>query len=186
MRPSSTSKAASGTRANSRNSSPTRGRAGPATVTSWPMLTTARDPAMLFLSHRHFNAAFARGLLRQLVTRIGVANHTETGIVVQYARNFSRSHLRAIGYSDLSGVQRIPHAHAAAMVEADPCSARRGIQQCVQDRPVGNRIRPVKHLLCLAIRTGHGACIQVVAAYRNRRGDLPLAHQFVDSQKSVV
>ena len=58
----------------------------------------------------------------------------------------------------------------------------RRVQQRVEDRPVGDRVRPVAHALCLPERRGHRARVQVVAPDDDRGSQLTRRHHLVDAQ----
>ena len=90
--------------------------------------------------------------------------------------------LGAVGDHDLAGVERQPHADAAAVVERDPRRARRGVDERVEDRPVGDRVRAVAHRLGLALGRGDRAGVEVVAADHDRRRHLARGDQLVEAQ----
>ena len=60
-------------------------------------------------------------------------------------------------------MQAVADAHAAAMVDAHPSRSGRSVQQGVEDRPVGDGVRPIAHPLRLAVRAGDRAGIEMVA-----------------------
>ena len=76
---------------------------------------------------------------------------------------------RAVGDNDLPGVQAVADAHAAAVVEADPGRAAGGVDQRVEDGPVGDGVGAVFHAFGFAVGAGDGAAVEVVAADHNRR-----------------
>ena len=51
----------------------------------------------------------------------------------------------------MPGVDRVPDPHAAAVVHAHPVRAGGGVDQRVEDRPVGDRVGAVQHGLGLAV-----------------------------------
>src|SRR5579859_457316 len=112
MRSSSISSAALLMMARSLSSLPVRGRAEPASVTSWPMLTMAVVLGTLLPRHRDVDAFFFGGLLGCFVAGVGVAGYTYAGVVVENAGDFARSEIGAVGYCDLAGVERVAHAYA--------------------------------------------------------------------------
>ncbi len=54
------------------------------------------------------------------------------------------------------------------------------VEEGVEDRPVGDRVRAVPHALGLAVRRGDRAGVEVVPADDDGRGDLALLDQVVD------
>src|SRR5215472_2158740 len=145
MRPSSISRAASSMIASLPSSVPTRGRGERARVTSWPMLRIA---VAATLPPRHWDvyAFFAGGLLRQFIAGVSVPGYADAGIVVEDAGDLACGEIGPVGHRDLAGVEREAHAHAAAVVEADPGCAGCGVEQCVEDGPICNCVRAVEHL----------------------------------------
>ncbi len=117
--------------------------------------------------------------LRQFVPCVSVPRNADSRIVVEHARNLARRQLSPIGHRHLPRVQRVAHAHAATVMEADPRRARSCVEQRIQNGPVGHGVGAVEHLFRFAIRTGHRAGIKMVASDRNGRGDFSFAHQVV-------
>ena len=72
------------------------------------------------------------------------------------------------------------------MVQADPGGAAGGVKQGVQQRPIAHRICAVFHGFGLAVRAGHAAGVQVVAADDDGRFQLSGAHHFVERQPRLV
>ena len=89
---------------------------------------------------------------------------------------------RAVGDDHHAGVQRVADADAAAVVHRHPGRAGRGVQQGVQQRPVGDRVAAVAHAFGLAVGRRHRAGVEVIAADDDRRRDTTLAHQLVEPQ----
>ena len=81
---------------------------------------------------------------------------------------------------------RIPHSHAAAMVQRDPGGAAGRVQHGVQQRPVGNGVGAVLHAFRLAVRAGDGPRIEVVAADDDGRLQFARAHHLVEGQARDV
>ncbi len=67
-------------------------------------------------------------------------------------------------------------------MDRDPRRSGDSVQQGVQDRPIGDRIRAVLHPLGLAVGGGDRASIEVVASDYDRGGDLPGSDQFVERE----
>jgi len=114
-----------------------------------------------------------------------VAGNADTRIVVQYALDPAGGIFGAVSHRDLAGVQRVPHTHAAPMMETDPACARCRIQQRIQNGPICNCVCAVEHFLSLAIRAGDRSRIEVIAADGDGRRDFALAHQLVDRQSHL-
>ena len=74
------------------------------------------------------------------------------------------------------------HPYAAAMVQGNPGRATGGIQQRVQQRPVGYRVGTVLHRFGFAVRAGNGTGVKVIAADHYRRRQLAAADHFVKRQ----
>src|SRR5258708_2497468 len=110
-----------------------------------------------------------------------MAHDPHAGIVGEHSRQAFVHGFTAISNGDLTGVERIAHAHAAAMVEADPRSAGSGIKKSVQDRPIGDRVGAVAHGLGLAVGARDGAAVEMIAAYDNRRAYFSLFNEPVES-----
>ena len=111
--------------------------------------------------------------------------NADARVVVQDALNTPCGIVRAVCHRHLAGMKRVTHAHASAMMEADPACAGGCIEQSIQDGPIRNRIRAIEHLLCLAIRAGNRPSIEVVTANGDGRRDFALTHQLVDRQSHL-
>src|SRR5690606_20555284 len=136
--------------------------------------------------HRQLQAPVLRAFDRDVVARIRMAHDTGAGIVPQHAGDAGVGFPAAVADDDEAGVLRIAHAYAAAVVEADPGRAARGIEQGVQQRPVADRIAAVAHGFGFAVRGRDAARIEVVAADRGRRLEFAVAHHFVEREAELV
>ena len=92
---------------------------------------------------------------------------------------------RAVGDDDHAGVQAVADADAAAVVEADPGRARGRVDQGVEDRPVGDGVGAVAHGLGLAVRAGHRAGVEVIAADDDRRRHLARRDELVEAKPGL-
>ena len=81
-----------------------------------------------------------------------MAHHAGRRIVGEYALEPPRRIIAAVADDHHSGVLRIAHPDAAAVMQADPCRAARGVQEGVEQRPIGDRIAAVEHRFRFAIR----------------------------------
>ena len=79
------------------------------------------------------------------VAGVGVAHDADARVGGQDALQALGHHVGAVGDDDHAGVDRVADAHAAAVVEAHPAGAGRGVEQRVEDRPVGDRVAAVLH-----------------------------------------
>ena len=77
-------------------------------------------------------------------------------------------------------MNRHSDADPAAMMNAHPACTADGIEQCIQDRPVGNRIAAVLHLFGLAIRRCDRTAIKMIAADDDRRFHLSACDEVVE------
>ncbi|KAG1470639.1 hypothetical protein G6F54_014526 [Rhizopus delemar] len=66
-----------------------------------------------------------------------MAHDARAGVIGQHAGNALGGFVRALAHDDHAGMLREAHAHAAAMVQRHPRRAAGGIEQGVQQRPVG-------------------------------------------------
>src|SRR6185503_21088154 len=90
--------------------------------------------------------------------------------------------VRAVADDHHAGVLREAHADAAAVVDRYPGRAARGVEERVQERPVGNRVRAILHGFRLAIRARDRAGVEVVTADHDRRSELALRDHFVEGE----
>ena len=91
----------------------------------------------------------------------------------------------AIRNDDLAGVQAVANADAAAVVEANPGSPADGIDQGVEDGPVGNGVGAVAHAFRFAVGAGDGTGVEVVAANDDGGFDDAAGNQFVELQSGT-
>ena len=110
-----------------------------------------------------------------VVAGIGVAHDAGRRVVPQHALEAPGRLRRAVGDDDHAGMLREAHADAAAMVQRHPGRARRGVEQRVEQRPVGHGVGAVPHRLGLAVGRGDRAGIEMVAADDDRRLQLAAA-----------
>src|SRR5262249_39368873 len=86
---------------------------------------------------------------------------------------------------DHAGVLRIAYADATTVVDTHPRGTRRGVDQSVQQGPIGDRVRPIAHAFRLAERTGDAAGIKVIAADHDRRLQLAGTDKLVHRQPEL-
>ena len=80
-----------------------------------------------------------------------------------------RAFLRSIRNNHQACVDRLADPDAAAVMDAHPRRAARGVKERVQDRPVGDGIGTVAHRLRLSVRRRHRTRVEVVAPDHDRR-----------------
>ena len=109
------------------------------------------------LDRRQIQALFFRAILRDLITGIGMAHDARARIVPEYTADTFGGFRRSVGHDDLAGMEGVSHADTAAMMEGDPGGAGGGVEERVQQGPVGNGIGAVHHAFGFAIGAGDGA-----------------------------
>ncbi len=77
--------------------------------------------------------------------------------------------LGAIGHHHHPGMLRVADADAAAVMNGNPGRARRRIEHRVEQRPIGDGVRPVAHGFGFAIGRRHRTGIQMIAPDHDRR-----------------
>ena len=87
----------------------------------------------------------------------------------------------AVGDDHHAGVQRVADADAAAVMHRHPGGAGRGVEQRVQDRPVGDRVAAVAHAFGLAVGRGDRSGVEMIAADHDRRLDHAAPDEIVDA-----
>jgi len=92
-----------------------------------------------------------------LISRVGVSDDAHAWVRGQDSFQPESCLGSSIRYNDLSRMLGISHAHAATMMEGNPCRAADRVDHRVEDRPIGDRIRSIFHGFSLAIRGSHRA-----------------------------
>src|SRR6516225_1055628 len=149
-------------------------------------LTAASCPRGGGLAHRHPHPPFGRHLGRLLVAGVHVPDHAHARVVGEDPLQLLRGQGRAVGDAHLPGVDRAPDAHPAAVVDAHPRRAGGGVDQRVEDRPVGDRVRAVGHRLGLPVGRGDRPAVEVITADDDRRRDVPAGHELVEAHAGLV
>src|SRR6185503_4875146 len=103
-------------------------------------------------------------------------------IVPQHSLDATRRRRRAIAHDHDTRVLRVTHADATAVMERNPRRATRGVQQRVEQRPIGHRIRAILHALGLAIRARDRAGVEMIAADDDRRLELAGRNHLVERE----
>ena len=106
---------------------------------------------LLGMDYHFLGDLLAGALLRNFVAGIGMAHHAGAGVVPQHARDALVRFRRTVADDHESGVLRIAHADAAAVVERHPRRAADRVEQRVEDRPVADGIGAIAHRFGFAI-----------------------------------
>ncbi len=117
-----------------------------------------------------------------VVAGIGVAHDAGGRVVVQHAGEAAVGVVGTVADDHHAGVLGEAHADAAAVVQRHPGGAGGGVEQGVEQRPVGDGIRAVAHGFGLAVGRGDRAAIEMVAADDDRRLDDALPDQIVEGE----
>ena len=75
-------------------------------------------------------------------------------IVDEHPFDLLRRERGAVGDDDLAGVDGAPDANAATVMNRDPGCTGCGVEQCVEQRPVSDRVGTVGHRFGLAVGGG--------------------------------
>ena len=75
---------------------------------------------------------------------------------------------RSISNNHHAGMLRIADAHTTPVMNGNPGSARSGVDQGVEEWPVGNRVGSVSHALCLPVGRCHGTGVEVIPSDHDR------------------
>src|SRR3989454_4273260 len=158
------------------------------TATSFPSWRTIPSTAtegcapatMASLAGGHPDAVLVREADGVLVARVRMSDHTHPRVRRQDAPDPAFRVLGAVAHDQGARVRRIPDADAATVVDGDQVRASRGVQERVEQGPVGDRIRAVAHPFRLAVGGGHRARVEVVPRDHDRPAELPRCHHAVD------
>ena len=116
---------------------------------------------------------------RTRITGVGVTKDTHSRIASEHALEAALRIFAAIGNSDHTGVLRKTDANAAAVVDRNPGCASGGVDQRVEQRPIGDRVAAIEHSFRFAIGRCDRAGIEMIASNHNRRFDFAALHQLV-------
>src|ERR1035437_10010008 len=113
--------------------------------------------------HRDADSAFASDLNRSLIAGVCVTDDAHSRIGGEDAFQLLGREVCTIGDYHHSGMLRVADSGAPAMVDAHPTCPGSGVDQGVEERPVGDSVGTVAHGLGLAVGRGHGTRVRVVA-----------------------
>ena len=117
-----------------------------------------------------------------IVAGVGVADDAEAGVGGEDAFEAAVHFGGAIGDHDHAGVLRVADADATAIVDADPGCAGSGIDEGIEEGPIGNGVAAIEHALDFAEGGGDGAGIEVVAADDDGGLQFAVADKAVDGK----
>src|SRR6478736_6575311 len=143
-------------------------------------------PAISALLHRDADTAVGGHLIGPLVAGVDVPDDAHAGVVGQHPGQLLGGQRGAVGQRHLAGVQGATDADPAAVVDGHPGRAGRGVDQRVEQRPVGDRVGPVEHRLGLPVRRGDRAAVEVVPADHDRGLELAGRHHLVELEPGPV
>src|SRR5699024_10433605 len=78
------------------------------------------------------------------------------------------------------------YSHSPTVVNRYPTCPGGGVHQGVEQRPISNSIRAVRHPLGFPIGRGNTARIQVIATDHHRSTKLTTSHHFVEAQSGKM
>ena len=105
--------------------------------------------------HRDADAALPGNLDCSLVAGVGVADDAHARVGREHAFELLSGEIRAVRDDDHAGVLRVADARAAAVVDRHPGRAGGGVDQRVEQRPVGDGVGAVAHAFGLAVGRSH-------------------------------
>ena len=108
------------------------------------------------------------------------------GSAVRTRFNLARGVVGPVGDNDHAGVNRVANPDPSTVVHGDPRRAASGVEQGVQDWPVGDRVRAVAHAFGLAVGRSDRAGVQVVPPDDDRGAHFALADQVVEQEAGTV
>src|SRR5437667_1117643 len=158
------------------------------TATSLPFWRTIPSTAtegwapatMTSLAGGHPDAMLVREADGVLVPGVRMADHAHSRVRRQDASDPAFRVLGAVAHDQGARMGRIPDADAAAVVDCDQVRARRGVQERIQQRPVGDRVGSVAHPFRLAVGGGHRPRVKVVPRDDDRPAELARRYHAVD------
>ena len=107
-------------------------------------------------------------------------------IVPKHPLDAARSLRCSVGDNHHAGVLRIADPDAPAVMQRDPRGSAGAVEQRIEQRPVGHRIRAVAHRFGFAVRARHRAAVEMIATDDDRRLQFAARHHFVERQAQPV
>src|ERR1700690_752888 len=115
-----------------------------------------------------------------------MAGDTDAGIVRENALDACGHFLCAIRDEHLPGVLRVADAYATAVVNRNPACAACCVEQCIEQRPIGDGVGSIAHFFRLAVGRSNGAAIEMVAANDDGRFQFTARDEVVDCEAEFV
>src|SRR5271166_1189430 len=122
--------------------------------------------------HRDLDSLLLREVLGFVVAGVGVAGDADAGIVGQDALDALGHLVSAICNRHLSGVLRVADAHATSVVDGDPGRAAGGVEQGVEQGPVGDGVAAIFHGFGFSVWRSDRAAVEMVATHDDGRLEL--------------
>src|SRR5699024_2830970 len=97
-----------------------------------------------------------------------MAHDATAWIVGEHTLQATTGLFSSVSHTDHPGMNGIADAYPAPVMQRYPAGATGGIEHSIQQRPVGDGIRTIFHILCLAVGRSHRTGIQVVASNHQR------------------
>src|SRR5438093_7868448 len=138
----------------------------------------AADTAEM-LGAREIYSVTSRKFDRIGIPRIGMSHHARPRVGREHAAQLLSPEGRAVRDDDHPGVDRVPDAHTTTVMHGHPRRSGGRVHECVQHRPVRDRIAPVAHVFGLAIWRGDRARVEMVAPDHDRGAYLASRDQIV-------
>src|SRR5580693_7821746 len=105
------------------------------------------------------------------IAGVGMARNTQAWIGSEHALEAARGFRSAIRHDDLPGVDAVANANAAAVMDTDPGGSAYGVNERVQQRPIGDGVGTVAHGFGFPIRAGDRTRIEMITPDHNGRGN---------------
>ncbi len=145
-------------------------------------VSLAAEFILLLFEHGDLNPTLFSDLYSSFIAGIGMAGYTHAGIYGQDPFQTLGCFWRTVGDDDLSGVQAVADAHAAAVMEADPGRAAGSVDQRIKNGPIGDGVGAIFHAFRFAIGAGHGAAVKVITADYDGRFHFAGSNKLVEFQ----
>jgi hypothetical protein len=107
-------------------------------------------------------------------------------VVDQYSLDFLSREISAVGDHHLASVNAAADADPTPVVDRDPGGSGRRVEQGVQQRPIGDRVRAIRHALGLSVRGGDRSRVEVIATDDDRCTELAGSDHLVEPEAREV
>ena len=92
-----------------------------------------------------------------------MAQDTDTRVAGEHALEAARAVGRSISNRNLSCVQRVADSNAATVVDGDPACPSGGVEERIQDWPIGNGVAAIRHGFRFPIWRCDRSAIEMIA-----------------------